>query len=150
MALFLNRRFINLLENFYILGEQWKSFSGVFKRGLVLFSLNNFSRFFLFFIYLYHIVLFLANIILRAWSGCIGGWCAVQARVSGVCECAVLAVCVSLHSRLSVWRRKKRREWKKYGGEVVVMMTSSSPPKKLAKNNSHFLLYRFFKFSTSD
>ena len=38
-----------------------KSFSGVFKRGVVLFSLNNFSKIF-FFIYFYLIVLLLADI----------------------------------------------------------------------------------------
>ena len=35
------------------------------------------------------------------WSGCIGGRCPVQAIASGVCLCAVVAVRVSLHSRLS-------------------------------------------------
>ena len=30
----------------------WKSFSGVFKRGLVLFSLNNFSRFLFFLVFI--------------------------------------------------------------------------------------------------
>ena len=40
-------------------------------------------------------------IILRAWSGCIGGWCAVQASAGGMCDCAVVVVCVSLCSRLS-------------------------------------------------
>ena len=41
----------------------WKSFSGVFKRGLVLFFQIIFQDF-LFFIYLYRIVLFLADIFL--------------------------------------------------------------------------------------
>ena len=40
----------------------WKSFSGVFKRGLVLFSLNNFSRFLFFLVFYYSVVLFLADI----------------------------------------------------------------------------------------
>ena len=38
-----------------------------------------------------------------AWSGCVGGWYAVQAHTSGISECAgvVLAVCVGLSSKLS-------------------------------------------------
>ena len=40
-------------------------------------------------------------IILGVWSGFIGGWWAVQAFTSGMCECvAVVAVHVSLPSRL--------------------------------------------------
>ena len=30
--------------------------------------------------------------ILHGWSGRIGGWCAVQASVNGLCECAVCGV----------------------------------------------------------
>ena len=37
----------------------------------------------------------------HAWSGCIDGWCAVQVSASGMCECAVGEVCVSLQSGLS-------------------------------------------------
>ena len=53
-------------------------------------------------------------IICRAWSGCVGGQCAVQANGSGICEFAavVLAVHVSLRYRLSsaavdLWEEKK-------------------------------------------
>ena len=31
-------------------------------------------------------------LIWHAWSGCIGGWCAVQASASGLCECVVVVV----------------------------------------------------------
>ena len=37
-------------------------------------------------------------IISRAWSGCVGGWCAVLARASGMHECAVVGVNVSMQS----------------------------------------------------
>ena len=47
-----------------LISIQRKSFSGVFKRGLVLFSLNNFSIFFYFFLFYYLVVLFLADIAL--------------------------------------------------------------------------------------
>ena len=40
--------------------------------------------------------------ILHGWGGCLGGWCAVQASVSGVCECAIVMLVMnySLRSRL--------------------------------------------------
>ena len=42
-------------------------------------------------------------IILHAWGGRLGEWCAVQASVSGVCECAIVVLVMhySLRSRLS-------------------------------------------------
>ena len=56
-------------------------------------------------------------IICRAWSGCVGGQCAVQANGSGICEFAavVLAVHVSLRIRLSstaddLYEERKKRE----------------------------------------
>ena len=39
--------------------------------------------------------------ILHVRSGLVGGLCAVQARASGMCVCAVVAVYASLQSRLS-------------------------------------------------
>ena len=63
----------------------WKSFSGVFKRGLDLFFLNNFSRF-LFFIYLYRIVLFLADIVelckKHYFENCLENCCIIYQKLS--------------------------------------------------------------------
>ena len=67
-------------------------------------------------------------IILRAWSGCVGGCCAVQANDRSMCECAavLLAVCVSLlrlsGAAVDLCEVKKIREIKNRGGggdEVV-------------------------------
>ena len=51
-------------------------------------------------------------IILCAWRGCVGGWCAVLASASSVCKCAVvvLTVHVSLWSRLFCGRKNDKKK----------------------------------------
>ena len=42
-------------------------------------------------------------IILCAWAGCIGGWCAVQASANCLCECAVALNVVTKVVNRYIW-----------------------------------------------
>ena len=46
-------------------------------------------------------------------GGGVGGWCAIQARASGMCECAALGSACQSAQRL---RKSNNKSGKKYGG----------------------------------
>ena len=57
-------------------------------------------------------------IIWLAWSGCDGGWCAVQASPIGMCECAMAAVFSSYKSTVALYSLLSR----------LTCTTANSPP----------------------
>ena len=66
----------------WINSRLWKSFSGVFKRGLVLFSLNNFSRFFIFHISLSYCVILSWYCKKHYFENCLENCCIIYQKFS--------------------------------------------------------------------